>query len=200
VAAYFPTAEKETHFLPLPEKAPPMQKAKAPDGVKLRISNGTKSVDEWVAAGWEVEFPTGGEPLRTTFGFKGAILPMGLQLEKFEVERNEGTDSPAGFKSTLKITTPEGEQRSAQCWMNNPANYPDTIFHTFTGMTYKIAQASWNPENLNQTTLQIIQDPGWLFKWVGSIILCSGIFTLFYLKPGAKKNERLTVPESPGTA
>jgi hypothetical protein len=197
VMEYLPQAEKDTRFVPLPDNAPPMQKSRAPDGVKLRLTNGTKSHEEWLAAGWEVEFPTGEIPLRTTFGFKTAQLPMGLQLEKFEVERNEGTDSPAGFKSTIKILSADGQERTAQCWMNNPASHPDSPFFTFTGLTFKIAQASWNPENLNQTTLQIIQDPGWLFKWIGSLILCCGIFTLFYLKPGSKKRATLSPDPAP---
>jgi len=35
-------------------------------------------------------------------------LPIGLQLLDFEVKRNEGSDSPAGFKSTLQIVTADG--------------------------------------------------------------------------------------------
>jgi hypothetical protein len=45
-----------------------------------------------------------------------------------------------------------------------------------------MSQASWNPENLGQSTIQILRDPGWLLKWIGSILICSGIFMLFYLK------------------
>ena len=46
-----------------------------------------------------------------------------------------------------------------------------------------MSQASWNPENLNQSSVQILRDPGWLFKWIGSLVICAGIFTLFYLRP-----------------
>ncbi len=52
----------------------------------------------------------------------------------------------------------------------------------WTGLTFKMSQASWNPENLGQSTIQILRDPGWLLKWVGSILICSGIFMLFYVK------------------
>jgi hypothetical protein len=56
------------------------------------------------------------------------------------------------------------------------------MWRTWTGLTYKMSQASWNPENLGQSTIQILRDPGWLLKWIGSILICSGIFMLFYLK------------------
>jgi hypothetical protein len=45
-----------------------------------------------------------------------------------------------------------------------------------------MSQASWNPENLGQSTIQILRDPGWLLKWIGSLLIVSGIFMLFYLK------------------
>ncbi|MCA1658581.1 MAG: cytochrome c biogenesis protein ResB, partial [Verrucomicrobiaceae bacterium] len=100
----------------------------------------------------------------------------------FEVQRNEGSDSPAGFKSTVRVTTPEGHAATGQCWMNNPFNYPGEWRHTWTGLTYKMSQASWNPDNLGQSTIQILRDPGWLLKWIGSLLVVCGIFMLFYVK------------------
>ncbi|NJK92914.1 MAG: cytochrome c biogenesis protein ResB [Blastochloris sp.] len=67
--------------------------------------------------------------------------------------------------------------------MNEPMNYPDALWRSFTGFTYKMSQASWNPENLQQSSVQILRDPGWLLKWVGCLIICLGIFSLFYLRP-----------------
>jgi hypothetical protein len=29
---------------------------------------------------------------------------------------------------------------------------------------------------------QILRDPGWLLKWIGSLLICTGIFMLFYMK------------------
>ena len=58
------------------------------------------------------------------YGWKTVPLPIGLELLEFEVPRNEGNDSPAGFKSTVRVTTPEGQTATGQCWMNNPFSYP----------------------------------------------------------------------------
>ena len=66
--------------------------------------------------------------------------------------------------------------------MNNPFSFPSETWRTWTGLTYKMSQASWNPENLGQSTIQILRDPGWLLKWVGSLLVSSGIFMLFYVK------------------
>jgi hypothetical protein len=66
--------------------------------------------------------------------------------------------------------------------MNNPFNYPGRWWNTWSGLTYKMSQASWNPENLEQSTIQILRDPGWILKWIGSLTICIGIFLLFYVK------------------
>jgi hypothetical protein len=56
-------------------------------------------------------------------------------------------------------------------------------------LTYKISQASWNPENLGQSTVQSLRDPGWLLKWVGSLLVVVGVFMMFYLQPYRKQTE-----------
>ena len=120
--------------------------------------------------------------VQVAYGWKQIPLPIALELLEFEVQRNEGNDSPAGFKSTVRVTTPEGQTATGQCWMNNPFSYPGEWWHTWTGLTFKMSQASWNPENLGQSTIQILRDPGWLLKWIGSLLIVCGIFMLFYVK------------------
>jgi len=34
--------------------------------------------------------------------------------------------------------------------------------------------------------VQILRDPGWSMKWIGSLLICLGIFMLFYLRPVPK--------------
>jgi hypothetical protein len=71
--------------------------------------------------------------------------------------------------------------------MNNPFSFPGGWLHTWTGLTYKISQASWNPENLGQSSVQILRDPGWLLKWIGSLLVVIGVFMMFYLQPYRKQ-------------
>jgi hypothetical protein len=119
-------------------------------------------------------------------------------LVDFEVKRNEGIDSPAGFKSTLRVSTADGDAATGQCWMNNPFSYPSVWWRTWTGLTYKVSQASWNPENLGQSTVQILRDPGWSLKWIGSLLVVSGVFMMFYLRPYRKQTvgEPITLTHS----
>ncbi|MDQ2918698.1 MAG: cytochrome c biogenesis protein ResB [Verrucomicrobiota bacterium] len=175
-----PHAEQWMDFNPAAANSP--NESNLPDGVRVRVQQGNQSLEQWVPAGWQIMMPTKPTPIQVAYGWKQEQLPIALELLEFEVKRNEGNDSPAGFKSTVRATDREGESIIGQCWMNNPFSFPAETWRTWTGLTYKMSQASWNPENLNQSTIQILRDPGWLLKWVGSLLVSSGIFMLFYVK------------------
>ena len=166
--------------------------ADLPDGVRLRVQQDGETFERWAPAGWQITIPIretadSGSPTMVAYGWKIIGLPIGLELLDFEVKRNEGSDSPAGFKSTLRVVTADGEGATGACWMNHPFSFPGTWWRTWTGLTYKISQTSWNPENLNQSTVQILRDPGWLLKWIGSLLIVIGVFMMFYLQPYRKQ-------------
>ena len=185
VAQVLPQAVPYTDFKPVPKstKIAPRERANLTEGVRVQISRGDEHDEEWLASGWSMELPAGDETLHASFGPQILSLPIGLELKNFEVERNEGLDTPAGFKSTLMVRDTAGNSATGSCSMNEPMNFPDEFWRRWTGLTYKISQASWNPDNLRQSSVQILLDPGWLFKWTGSLMVCIGIFTMFYLRP-----------------
>jgi hypothetical protein len=174
-----PHAEEWMDFNPAAQTA---GKSEFPDGVRIRVQQGSQTFEQWVPAGWQITVPVSPQEIQVAYGWKQIALPIGLELREFEVQRNEGSDSPAGFKSTVRVSTPEGESATGQCWMNHPFNFPGAMWNTWTGLTFKMSQASWNPENLSQSTIQILRDPGWLLKWIGSLFIVSGVFMLFYVK------------------
>jgi hypothetical protein len=193
-----PHAASSMDFKPINSETAPAT-ADVPDGLRLRIQQDGETFERWAPAGWQIPVPTRqrtNSPGRTSvneimvaYGWKTVSLPIGLELLDFEVKRNEGSDSPAGFKSTLRVGNADGETATGSCWMNHPFSYPGNWWHTWTGLTYKISQASWNPENLGQSTVQILRDPGWLLKWMGSLLVVIGVFMMFYLQPYRKQTE-----------
>jgi hypothetical protein len=186
-----PHAQQWTDFTPVKSEVTSASSAAAdlPDGVRVRIQQNGETLEQWVPAGWQIAIPTAPNKTMIAYAWEVIGLPIGLQLLDFEVKRNEGSDSPAGFKSTLQIVTADGDTATGSCWMNNPFSYPGAWWHTWTGLTYKISQASWNPENLGQSTVQILRDPGWLLKWIGSLLVVIGVFMMFYLQPYRKQTE-----------
>lgn len=185
-----PHAEQWMDFTPL-TSTPTSTTApnELPDGIRVRLEQMGEKFEQWVPAGWQITVPTSPNETMIAYGWKTIPLPIGLELLDFEVKRNEGSDSPAGFKSTLRVTSSEGGTATGSCWMNNPFSFPGSWLHTWTGLTYKMSQASWNPDNLAQSTVQILRDPGWLLKWIGSLLVVIGVFMMFYLQPYRKQTE-----------
>lgn len=183
-----PAAVPGFRFSPLPqEQGVPMGQSLL-DGLLVRAEQGERVVEQWVASGWRASLPMGNWPVEVAYGWEIHRLPFGLVLENFVVERNEGTDEPAAFRSDLAMVLPDGAIAArGSCSMNRPANYPDAWWRSLTGLTYKISQASWNPNDLSQSSVQILRDPGWLFKWSGSLVLCIGLVLLFTMRRPADK-------------
>jgi hypothetical protein len=184
-----PHAEQWMDFTPVKAESAATATKDLPDGVRVRVEQNGNAIEQWVPAGWQVTVPTSPNETQIAFGFRQIPLPIALELLDFEVKRNEGSDSPAGFKSTLRVANANGEAATGSCWMNHPFSYPGSTLNTWTGLTYKLSQASWNPENLGQSTVQILRDPGWLLKWIGSLLVVVGVFMMFYLQPYRKQTE-----------
>jgi membrane-bound lytic murein transglycosylase D len=138
----------------------------------------------WVPSGDITALTDGRNVVRIGYGLELRPIPFSLKLVNFEVPRYEGTETPANFISTLEFKdNATGEVKAGTARMNHPASFPGTLFANFTGINYKFSQAEWNPQDLGETTLQVLYDPGWILKWTGSLAICIGITIMFYFKP-----------------
>ena len=76
------------------------------------------------------------------------------------------------------------EKNTHRIYMNNPTSYPETWYGPWLGTGFKFSQADHRmPSEPDYSGVQVLRDPGWMPKWVGSLMICFGIFTMFYLKP-----------------
>lgn len=151
----------------------------------LEGPDGKKGADVWVETGQIVTLVDGSNLVEVGYGLETKPLPFDMHLVKFEVPRDEGTETPSNFLATVEFHDPKtGETKQGVAQMNRPASFPGTFFANLTGFNYKFSQAEWNPRDLNETTLQVLYDPGWLLKWLGSLGIVIGIGIMFYWKPG----------------
>ena len=122
--------------------------------------------------------------VRVGYGLELRPIPFSIALSDFQVPRDEGSETPSDFQATVLMrNTKTGEEKSGLIRMNHPASYPGGLLANMTGLNYKFSQAEWNPRDLKETTLQVLYDPGWFFKWTGSLAICLGIATMFYIRP-----------------
>jgi hypothetical protein len=177
--------------------------ANAPDGtpgLRAELLDGGKVVDgpRWILSGRRQAFRTPeGRPLDVAFGMKTRPLPFALTLLKFEVPRDEGTETPSDFIATVRFEDAAGRAKVAEAHMNYPASFPGGFWGSVFGRNYKFSQTSWNPQDLDQTTLQVLYDPGWPMKWLGSILIVAGVALLFYYKPRVRPTNMDPVPTEP---
>lgn len=215
VTQALPNAMISSRMVPLDDNADPSLAAntsatgKVISGIRARLLNPAAAPAEktgepvWVPSGRGVTLQWKERTVFLGFGLEVYNLPFTLELLKFEVPRDEGTDSPADFRSTVRFNDPvRNRTLEALIHMNHPASYPDGWWRVVLGQNYKFSQAHWNPEDPDETTLQVLHDPGWPLKWIGSLLICVGIAIMFYLKPkpqqrtGASTSARKTAPTS----
>ncbi len=188
---------------------PPMMAASMRPGLRARLEtvDGKSGPAVWVPAGTSRLLLSGkdfsSDGVRMGYGQRVIPLTYTITLEDFQVPRDEGTDTPSNYISTLRFDEPStGRVVHGTAQMNSPAMFPGEFWRSLVGMNYKYSQANWDPENLNETTLQVLYDPGWLFKWTGSLGICIGIALMFYFMPKRSAQERSgreDADEEPGT-
>ncbi len=127
----------------------------------------------WVRFGQPVVLEVGGKTIHVMYAWDFMQLPFRVELEDFVVERDEGSMNVAGWTSKVIFHDDvRGLTQRASIWMNHPA--------WFNG--YKFSQASWNPNDLKYTALQVKKDPMIVtyVTWTGAVLIVGGIALMFW--------------------
>jgi hypothetical protein len=104
------------------------------------------------------------------------------------IDENE-TSVTMEFDDRQQVMIPRSDilhyvKKSHKIYMNYPTTYPETWYGPWMGTSYKFSQAGHDlPNNPDYSNVQVLRDPGWMPKWIGCLMICFGIFTMFYLKP-----------------
>ncbi len=154
-------------------------------GIRARLvdPSGKSGAPAWILDGAWRSLSLGTNQVVIGFGMRTVGLPFWIGLESFDVPRAEGTDRPENFISAVLFTdAPEQPGRAARIEMNHPAEHPPGWWRSALGLNYKFSQSTWDPADLNRTTLQVLRDPGWPLKWIGSILVVVGIFVVFAVR------------------
>jgi len=183
---YLPTAQLQRKIIVAEEE----QGIQGAPALLVKTETGRET---WLPWGEASAIRDGDREIYAAFSPKMYQIPFGIKLEDFIVDRNEGSESVAMWTSRIRIEDSQNnnvEQRKV--WMNNPTWYKG----------WKIAQASWNPGDLQQSTLQVKREPAWVtaLTWTGSALVILGIAVMFYApalsRKLRKKASRKVVTES----
>ncbi len=147
--------------------------------LKTNTAGGVAPSKVWLGLGDRATF--GG----MTIGYfpKRVILPFGVRLEKFKIDRYQGTMNPSEFSSVVSVDGGgNGEQiLNHPISMNEPLKYGGYMFY----------QASYVDGQPRPTTsiFSVNQDPGRWMKYSGSLLLVLGSIWLFMMKYIKKKRK-----------
>ena len=193
VDAVLPHAEVHRDMKEFAGDVTPMMASSLRPGLRAHLvaPDGTSGPAEWIPSGTARELFAGRDFAWIGFGQRVIPLNFTITLEDFQVPRDEGTDTPSNYISSVRFDDPAtGQTVRGTASMNEPAMFPGDFWRSLLGWNYKFSQANWNPDNLNETTLQVLYDPGWPFKWTGSLGICIGIALMFYFMPKRSAAER----------
>ena len=153
--------------------APEVSESSTP-ALKVTAHDGKDAQTTWLRSEQPGVLQVGDRLVHLLLGNDSLVLPFTVRLEKFDVEHDESSDNVSGWTSHVIFEDPTGKQERAAIWMNHPA--------WFNG--FKFSQASWNPDDLNFTVLQVKKDPTFItwLTWRGSGLIVLGTALLFYFR------------------
>jgi hypothetical protein len=180
VMEWVPDAELEVDYksarIQYGEMAPP-------PAIHLVAGKGGKGAELWLGQGDRSLLRLeSGKEIMVSYYRKQVILPFSLRLDRFNIERYEGTMNPSSYASNVTVMDgrlPKDAQSSSVISMNEPLKVRDVTVY----------QASYEDAFPRPVTsiFSINQDPGRSLKYGGSILIVLGSILLFAMKYRLKR-------------
>ncbi len=107
--------------------------------------------------------------------FRRNYKPYSVVLDDVVLEQYTGTSKPKDYSSFVKITDTQGDTlQQGRIWMNNPMRFRGETFYQSGYMN-----GSQNPYGVEQTTLQVVTNAGWLIPYVACVLSGLGMLVHF---------------------
>lgn len=177
IAEYMRHARPKITFAP--EEVEEDEKPKSDAAVEVEVWAAGVAQTLWLQRGdaaygtRTVVTPDG--PLQLTFGQGEAPLGFSVRLINFRRDVNPGGVGNATFASTVRVLDDaRGVDEEHAVSMNEPLTYKRLTFY----------QASFNESGHGPktSTFSVAYDPGRTAKYAGSLMICFGIATMFYMR------------------
>jgi len=151
----------------------------SPDMIRLRLSsNDTQKevnlMGRQGAVGESKSIEINGINLNLSYGTKVLQLPFAIKLEKFEMDRYPGSNTPSSYSSRVVVIDKEKK-----------VNMPYHIYmnHILEYRGYKFFQSSYDQDEKG-TVLSVNHDPGTLPTYLGYLLLTIGMVWVLFAPKG----------------
>ena len=177
VVRHIPRAREEVSFLPVELASGSRGGSEAAALVEV-VTDG-QSQQVWLKRndaqyGTQPVFTNQG-PMVLNFGYEQLPLGYAIELQDFERRFNPGRMGNAAFASNVRVIDPaSGAPQEHEISMNEPLAYGR---FTFYQSSFQESQ-----DGTEVSVLTAAYDPGRTLKYLGSLMICIGIFLMFYMR------------------
>ena len=195
ITDYLPHAKREISFKTA-ERTTNEEETLESDAAEIEIAFGGKKETLWLQRNSSefqsrtIDMPGG--RLRTQFSAAQLPLRFSIELIKFKREMNPGAVSNASYSSEVRVIDKERHVDDKQLIsMNAP------LVHN----GFRFYQSSFRDAGHGKeaSILSVAYDPGRAPKYLGSLMICVGITTMFYMRayPLKRKTRERMKPSQP---
>ncbi len=194
ISELLPHARREVSFLPL-ELGPGEERDVEPAAL-IRVSAGGTTEEVWMQRNHSEygmqRIQTKEGPLDLRFGNEHLPLGFSLRLVRFTRGMNPGRMGAASFASRVRLIDPHhGINEERNISMNEPLSHGR---YTFYQSSYKDLD-----NGKSASILSVAYDPGRLAKYLGSLMICLGIFVMFYSRLAGSEKAATWLTRRQGT-
>lgn len=177
IRRYLPRARHDARFEPVASS--PRQKAPPEAAALVEISTGEATRRIWLRRADPLHgtctIPSDQGPLTLSFDYAKRPLGFTLRLVDFARTQNPGRVGNATFASAVEVMDPQAEDKqSFDISMNGPLTYGKFTFYQSSFEDAGHAKSA--------SVLAVAYDPGRFLKYLGSAMICGGIFVMFYMR------------------
>ncbi|MEK7469195.1 MAG: cytochrome c biogenesis protein ResB [Planctomycetota bacterium] len=150
--------------------------------IHLTWRGGSSETNRWIPLGATRELTLNGSTLYFNYTQIEAALPFVVQLNDFRLRHYEGSGVPSSIESlvTVREAGKPGYERLIS--VNNPLEFPDK-----TWGVWKVTQNSYDRATQTASTFSVSYDPGRPVVYAGFLIVCAGVFFMFWIRPFLEK-------------
>jgi hypothetical protein len=180
-----PHASAEPHYVPAPVapgKATDEDKARYQAAAHCRLTVGGSSREVWISHQGSRSVDVAGRRFRIDYDIKRKDLGFEIKLERAEQTVDPGTRSPASYTSYVQLFDAENGINGKReiVTMNEPLQHRGYKFYQSSYNFLDTYDSAGKPVSVSGFTVGY--DPGLELKYIGSLMLGLGIFTMFYMK------------------
>ncbi len=130
--------------------------------------------------------------------------PFSLTLLEARHDKYPGTEIPRNFSSRVRVRQPAtGEDREVLIYMNNPLRYGGFTFYQYQMAADEAVRMRGQKPT---STLQVVQNPGWLMPYLACTLVSAGLLWQFtghllaFLRERRPRPTGRTLPARPAPA